>query len=117
MLLIDLGNSLEPPLEESRVLLDNLCQCCRFFANESYNRQKTAEELIGPAEMKWTKRLLEIFNNLYKARNTQDMPPLLKEVMSKFNNQHEFKVNLHNLRTICLTYNDTFTVLLWKPKS
>ena len=92
MLLVDLGNSLETPLEESRVLLENLCQFCSIFANWSTNRQKSAEELIGPAEMEWTKRLLEIFNNLTKARNTHDLPPLLKEVMSKFNAQHDFKV-------------------------
>ena len=116
MLLMDLGNSLETPLEEARVLLDNLCQFCSIFVNRSNNRQKTAEELIGPAEMEWTKRLLEIFNNLYKARNTQDMPPLLKQVMSKFNNQHEFKVNVH-IRTIGFTFNDLFTVLSWKSQS
>ena len=48
---------------------------------------------MGPAEVEWTKRLEEIFHNATKTKNTQDMPALLKELMAKFNAQHDFKVD------------------------
>ena len=92
MLLIDLGNSFDEPLEESQILLKNLLQFCALYANWGTNLGKSPEELIGPAEVEWTLILEEIFRNTKKEKNTQDMPPLLKEVMSKFNAQHEYKV-------------------------
>lgn len=93
LLLVDFGNSLDEPLEEAKILLKNLYQCCGFFAAKDCNLDKSPEELVGLFEVEWTKRLEEIFHNASKARNTQDMLPLLKEVMAKFNAKHDFKVN------------------------
>lgn len=93
MLLIDLGNGLEKPLEEAKVLVENLYQFCSIFAARESNLEKSNEDLVGLAEVEWTYKLQVLFHNASQARNTQDMPPLLKETMSKFNDQHEFKVN------------------------
>ena len=92
MLLIDLGNSLEQPLEEARILQKNLCQFCSIFAARESNRDKSPEELIGMVEVEWTHKLQDLFHNASQARNAQDMPPLLKNTMSKFNAKHDFKV-------------------------
>ena len=93
MLLIDLGNGLENPLEEAKILVGNLYQFCSIFAARETNLEKSKEDLIGMAEVEWTYKLQDLFHNASQARNTQDMPPLLKETLSKFNNQYEFKVH------------------------
>lgn len=93
MLLVDLGNSLDEPLEDAKILRQNLYQFCGIFAAWESNLDKSPEELVGPAEVEWTKRLEEIFHNATKTKNTQDMPALLKELMAKFNAQHDFKVD------------------------
>ena len=93
LLLVDLANSLDEPLEEAKILLKNLYEFCSLFAAWETNQDKSPEELVGPAEVEWTKRLEELFHNTSKKKNSMDMPPLLKEVMSKFNAQHDFKVD------------------------
>ena len=113
MLLIDLGNSFDEPLEESQILLKNLLQFSGIYANWETNLGKSPEELIGPVEVEWTRKLEEIFHNAKKEKNTQDMPPLLKQVMSKFNAQHEFKVYKY-LELLNLWYIKHISVLLWK---
>ena len=94
LLLIDLGSSLE--MDEAETLLGNLCDFCGFFVNSESNKDKTREELLGSAEVEWLTRLQMIFHNATIIQNTQDMPALLKEVMAKFNSQHEFKVSLYD---------------------
>ena len=93
MVLIDLGNSLEEPLEEAKILLKNQCQFCSIFAARESNCDKSPEELLGLVELEWTSKLQVLFHNASQARNAQDFPPLLKETMLKFNAQHDFKVN------------------------
>lgn len=91
LLLIDLGSSLE--MEEAETLLDNLYEFCGFFVNWESNIGKSREELLGSAEVEWLTRLQMIFHNATIAQNNQQMPPLVKEVLARFNSQHEFKVN------------------------
>lgn len=93
MLLVDLANSLEKPLEEANILVRNLYQFCSIFAARESNVDTPVEDLIGLAEVEWTHKLAVLFFNASQDKNTQDMPPLLKETMAKFNAQHEFKVN------------------------
>lgn len=90
LLLIDLGSSLE--MEEAETLLDNLCEFCVFFVKWDSNGEKSREQLLGSAEVEWLSRLQSTFHNARILQNTQDMPPLLKDVMAKFNSQHDFKV-------------------------
>ena len=90
LLLLDFGSSLE--MEEAEILLDNLLEFCGFFANLETNKDKSLEQLVGSAEVEWCSRLQEIFHNAAKRRNTQDMDTLVKDLMAKFNRQHEYKV-------------------------
>ena len=80
-------------MEEAETLLDNLYEFCGFFGNWESNRDKSREELLGSAEVEWLTRLQMIFHNATIAQNNQHMPPLVKEVLARFNSQHEFKVN------------------------
>ena len=91
LLLLDLGNSLE--MEEAEILLDNLLDFCGFYAKLESNKEKSKEELVGSAEVEWTGRLQEVFHNATKLRKTQDMHVLVKDVLSKFNHKHDYKVN------------------------
>ena len=54
MLLIDLGNSLEEPLEEAKILLKNQCQFCSIFAARESDCDKSPKELLGLVELEWT---------------------------------------------------------------
>ena len=99
LLLLDLGSSLE--MEEAEVLLDNLLEFCGFYVNWESNQDKSREELLGAAEIAWSSRLQSIFHNANILQKTQDMNTLLKDLMAKFNSQHDFKVNLDIFRTTC----------------
>ena len=85
-------------MEEAEILLDNLLEFCSFYVNKDYNKDKSSEDLLGAAELEWSGRLQDIFHNTSMPKNTQDMPPLLKDVMAKFNSQHDFKVNSLNIK-------------------
>ena len=89
-------------MEEAEVLLDNLLQFCGFYANWESNQDKSREELVGAADLEWSGRLQIIFHNATILQKTQNMNTLLKDVMAKFNSQHEFKVNLAIFRTTYL---------------
>ena len=91
LLLLDLGSSFE--MEEADILLDNLLEFCGFYATLESNQDKSKEELMGSAEVEWTGRLQTIFHNAAILKRTQDMHTLIKDVLSKFNDKHDYKVN------------------------
>ena len=93
LLLVDLANSLDKPLEEANILVRNLYQFCSIFAARESNLEKSKEDLIGLAEVEWTHKLAVLFFNAGQEKNAQDMPALLKETMAQFNVEHDFKVN------------------------
>ena len=86
-------------MEEAEVLLDNLLEFCGFYVSWDSNKDKPREELLGAAEIVWSGRLQSIFHNATILQKTQDMNTLLKDLMAKFNSQHEFKVNFDIFRT------------------
>lgn len=89
--MIDLGISLK--LEDAETLLANLVEFCSIFANLDSNKDKSPAVLLGLAEVAWTTKLQMIFHNQTITQNTMDMPPRLKELMSKFNANHDYEVN------------------------
>ena len=90
MLLVDVGKIVE--MKEAETLLENLCQFCSKFRNKVFNKGKLPNEMLGPAEVAWTTSIQGIFKNIHAKKRTMDLDPRVKELMSKFNAQHEFKV-------------------------
>ena len=86
-------------MEEAEILLDNLLKFCGSYVKKELNKDKSREDLLGAAEVKWSGHLQDTFHNT-SMRNTQDMPTLLKDLMAKFNFQHEYKVILLNLEQL-----------------
>ena len=86
-------------LEEAEILLDNLLKFCGSYVQKEISKDKPREDLLGAAEVKWSGHLQDIFHNT-SMKNTRDMPPLLKDLMAKFNSQHEYKVIVLNLEQL-----------------
>ena len=86
-------------MEEAEILLDNLLKFCGSYVKKEFNKEMSRDDLLGAAEVKWSGHLQDTFHNT-SMRNTQDMPTLLKDLMAKFNFQHEYKVILLNLEQL-----------------
>ena len=86
-------------MEEAEILLDNLLKFCGKYVKKESNKDMSREDLLGAAEVRWSGLLQVTFRNT-SMRNTQDMPDLLKDLMARFNFQHEYKVILKNLEQL-----------------